>query len=51
MKLLDFITAGLSGVAMAVLFIGSAQGVFNLTEFLVGGAFCLAAFVYSISRS
>lgn len=50
MQKLNLITAALSGVGLALLLIGAVQNVFNLAEFLVGGAFCCAAFVYSITR-
>ena len=50
MKLLDLITAGLSGAGLGLLFIATAQGIFHWHEFLVGGGFLIAAFVYSITR-
>jgi hypothetical protein len=50
MKLLDFLTAGLCGVGFALLCIATAQGIFHYHEFLVGGGFLIAAFVYSITR-
>jgi hypothetical protein len=50
MTKLNLITAALSGGGLALLFIGSAENIFNLTEVLIGGAVCCAAFVYSITR-
>jgi hypothetical protein len=50
MQKTNLITAALSGAALALLFIGAAENIFNLTEVLIGGAVCCAAFVYSISR-
>jgi hypothetical protein len=49
MKKLNLIAAALAGVGFGLLFIGAAENVFNLTEVLIGGAVCCAAFVYSIS--
>lgn len=50
MQKLDLIIAALSGAALALLFIGAAENIFNLTEVLFAGAVCCAAFVYSITR-
>jgi hypothetical protein len=50
MQKLDLIIAALSGAALALLFIGAAENIFNLTEVLLAGAVCCAAFVYSITR-
>ena len=50
MKKLDLIIAALSGAALALLFIGAAENIFNLTEVLIAGAVCCAVFVYSITR-
>lgn len=50
MQKLNLITAALSGAGLALLLIGAVENVFNLAEFLVGGAFCCAAFVYSIAK-
>jgi hypothetical protein len=49
MQKTNLITAALSGGGLALLLIGAAENVFNLTEVLIGGAVCCAAFVYSIS--
>jgi hypothetical protein len=49
MKKLNLIAAALAGVGFGLLFIGAAENIFNLTEVLIGGAVCCAAFVYSIS--
>jgi hypothetical protein len=51
MTKLDLIIAGLSGAALALLSIGAAENIFNLTEVLIGGAVCCAAFVYSIAEA
>jgi len=51
MQKLDLITAALSGAGLALLFIGAAENIFNLTEVLIGGAICCAAFVYSIAEA
>jgi hypothetical protein len=50
MTKLNLITAALSGAALALLFIGAAENIFNLTEVLIAGAVCCAAFVYSITK-
>jgi len=51
MKKLNLILAALSGAGLALLFISAAENVFNLTEVLIGGAVCCAAFVYSIAEA
>jgi len=51
MKKLNIILAALSGAGLSLLFIGAAENVFNLTEVLIGGAVCCAAFVYSIAEA
>jgi len=50
MRKLNLIAAALAGAGLGLLFIGAAENVFNLTEVLIGGGVCCAAFVYSISR-
>ena len=50
MQKTNLIIAALSGAALALLFIGAAENIFNLTEVLLAGAVCCAAFVYSITR-
>jgi hypothetical protein len=50
MTKLNLITAALSGAALALLFIGAAENIFNLTEVLIGGAVCFAALMFSLNR-
>jgi hypothetical protein len=50
MQKTNLIIAALSGAALALLFIGAAENIFNLTEVLLAGGVCCAAFVYSITR-
>jgi hypothetical protein len=47
----NIVIAALSGAGLALLFIGAAENIFNLTEVLIGGAICCAAFVYSIAEA
>jgi hypothetical protein len=47
----NLIIAALSGAGLALLLIGAAENIFNLTEVLIGGAVCCAAFVYSIAEA
>jgi hypothetical protein len=50
MTKLNLITAALSGAALALLFIGAVENVFNPGECILGGAVCALALMFSLNR-
>jgi hypothetical protein len=50
MTKLNLIAAALSGAGLALLIIGAVENIFNPGEYLIGGAVCFAALMFSLNR-